>query len=344
MNADAACGSATVALPPFTPQGLLRNPHVQSTLASVSPRRRSWRRRDPRMEAAAVRHVLDCGEGVRLLGFHSPHPRARGRVTLIHGWEGCHDSVYLYALACALYAAGYSVFRLNLRDHADTHALNELPFHSARIAEVLGAMRAIERIEPTPPHIVIGYSLGGNFSLRVGLMGPAAGVVPALCIGVSPSINPGATLLAIDQGSPVYRRYFLRKWRQTLDKKASAWPGRFDFTELSKLRCFVDVTRRFVETQTEYPSYEAYLGAYTLTPSMLMDAPVPLAILTAQDDPVIPIRDFAALRERGSLVALGTPQHGGHCGFIEDWRLGSWADRCVLEILARQFGSAASAR
>lgn len=333
MSADAASAPADAPCD-FTPPGLLRNTHVQSILASVSPRRRQWRRRDSRMEQAATRHVFDCGDGIRLVGFHSPHPRSRGLVVLIHGWEGCHESVYLYAMACALYAADYSVLRLNLRDHGDSHALNELPFHSARMAEVLGAVKAGQRLEPGVPLYCVGYSLGGNFALRVGLMGPATGVEPALSIGISPAINPGATLEAIDGGSAIYRKYFLKRWRQTLQKKSDAWPGHFDFSNLDRLRSFVEVTHHFVEQHTEYPSYETYLGAYTLTPEMLMNAPSPVAVITAQDDPVIPFADFDGLRVTGSLKALATPTHGGHCGFIENWRMHGWADRQVLRMLA----------
>lgn len=331
MSADA---SAPAELPPpFSPSSLLRNTHVQSILASISPRRRQWRRRDDRMEQTTQRHVLDCGDDVRLLGFHSPHPQSRGLVVMIHGWEGCQDSVYLYAMACTLYAAGYSVFRLNLRDHGDTHALNELPFHSARMAEVLGAFRAIQQLETTQPLICIGFSLGGNFALRVGLMGPPVDIKPDLSIGISPVINPETTLEAIDAGSAIYRRYFLNRWRQTLKKKSDAWPGRFDFSDLDTQNRFVDVTKRFVQQHTEYPSYEAYLGAYTLTPDMLMNAPSPLAIITAQDDPVIPYVDFEGLRIEGSLLGFEAPQHGGHCGFIENWAMDGWADRCVLRML-----------
>lgn len=331
MSVDAATSAEPT--PPFLPSGLLRNPHIQSVLASISPRRRQWRKRDDRMEQAAQRHVLDCGENVRLLGFHSPHPQSRGLAVLIHGWEGCQDSAYLYAMACTLYAAGYSVFRLNLRDHGETHALNELPFHSARMAEVLGAFHVIQRLETTRPLICIGFSLGGNFALRVGLMGPSVDINPNLSIGVSPTINPAATLEAIDAGSAIYRRYFLKRWRRTLKQKSMAWPGHFDFSDLDTQTRLVDVTRRFVERHTEYPSYEAYLGAYTLTAGMLMNAPSPLAVIIAQDDPVIPFADFGNLQVRGSLHALETPEHGGHCGFIENWKMLGWADRIVLHMI-----------
>jgi predicted alpha/beta-fold hydrolase len=320
----------------FQPPWLLANPQLQSVLGAKGPRRQRWRRRGGAMEAAAQEHILDCGDGVRLAGHHSFQPQGaavRGLAVLIHGWEGHHESNYLYSMACQVYARGWNVLRLNLRDHGGTHGLNYEPFHSARMAEVLGAIRAVQRFDGARPLVVIGFSLGGNFALRVGLQGPAAGVTPSLSIGISPAIDPGATLHAIDTGPLLFRRYFLGKWRKTLQAKQQAWPGRFDFGPYAGIKSFVETTHRFVADFTEYPSSEAYLGAYTLSPAMLMDSPTPLALITAQDDPVIPIRDFAGLEARGSVICYDAPPRGGHCGFIENLAMECWAERRVLELL-----------
>ncbi len=76
--------------------------------------------------------------------------------------------------------------------------------------------------------------------------------------------------------------------------------------------------RRFDE-YTEYPSYEAYLDAYTLTPDMLMNTPSPLwPSSPAQDDPVIPYADFEGLRLiNNGLYSFEAPKYGRHCSFIE---------------------------
>ena len=70
---------------------------------------------------------------------------------LLHGWEGSSDSLYLLSLAQPLFEAGYDVARLNLRDHGDSHHLNEEIFHSCRIAEVVGAVRGLHAHAPGPP-------------------------------------------------------------------------------------------------------------------------------------------------------------------------------------------------
>ena len=326
--------TAAAVAPDFVPRWWLAHPQVQSVLATKGPRRGNWLRAGSRMEAVAQRQVLDCGDDVRLEGWHSPQAQSRGLAVLIHGWEGSHESAYQYSMACRLHADGWSVFRLNLRDHGGTHALNEELFHSARMGEVLAAVRAARALDPAGPLVVIGFSLGGNFALRVGLQGPAVGVVPALSIGVCPSIDPGATLWAIDEGPLLFRRYFLDKWRRTLRAKAQAWPGRYDFSAYAGHQSFVETTRRFVADFTGYPSCEAYLAAYTLTPDLLMAAPSPLAVITAQDDPVVPFRNFAGLGPRGSVAAFEAPRHGGHCGFIENLGLECWAERRVSALLA----------
>ena len=160
------------ALHPFRPPWWLAGAQLQSILASRRPHRRRWLDSGSRMEELAQEHVLDCGDGVRLLGYHSPQPLGtapKGLVVLIHGWEGHHESTYVYSMACCLHAQGWNVFRLNLRDHGGTHALNEEMFHSARMDEVLNAFHAVRRFDTAPKLAVIGFSLGGNFALRVGL-------------------------------------------------------------------------------------------------------------------------------------------------------------------------------
>jgi len=319
--------------PAFDPPFGLRGNLAQTILASKRPAARLWKRRGIDLSQLSTLHVLDCGDGIRLTGLHTPRAGAIGLVVLIHGWEGSHESSYLYSMACALYRDGYSVFRLNLRDHAGTHDLNEQMFHSARMAEVFGAIRAVQRLDAASALYVVGFSLGGNFALRVGMQGPAAGVYPKVSIGISPAIHPRHTLEAIDSGPKLFHRHFLDKWRLTMDLKSEAWPGRFDFTRHRASRNFVELTRLFIEDYSEYDTIEEYFERYTLTPTMLMASASPLAVITAEDDSVIPIADFEGLLTRGSMLAYDRTRRGGHCGFIEDWAMNAWIEPRVLQLL-----------
>lgn len=315
----------------------LAHPHLQSLLATKRPAHWLWRRRGLDLNALSAWHLLDAGNGIRLSGLHTPAAAApRGLAVLIHGWEGSCNSNYLYSMAARLHRAGYALFRLNLRDHGGTHHLNEGMFNSARMDEVIRAIAAVQLLEPAQPLVVIGFSLGGSFALRVGIQGPPAGVHPALCVGISPLMNPLHTLQAIDRGPRAFNSYFLAKWRASMNAKDRAWPGLYDFRDHRRLTNFVELTERFVLDFTEFDSLDDYLQRYTLTPALLSRSPTPLALITSRDDSVIPIADFDGLRDEGSVLAFDVTDRGGHCGFIANWGLESWAESRVLALLNHQ--------
>jgi predicted alpha/beta-hydrolase family hydrolase len=124
------------------------------------------------VRAASEELLLDCGDGVVLQAFHSS-PAKRGRepgkrlAVLLHGWEGSADSTYVLSASQTLFDLGFEVVRLNLRDHGATHHLNRELFHSCRLPEVVGAVRALAGRFPGMPIVLGGFSLGGNFMLRV---------------------------------------------------------------------------------------------------------------------------------------------------------------------------------
>lgn len=334
-------------LSPFLPAYGLRSPLLQSVLATKRPAKIVWRRRGVLLDAISQRLSFkvrdEDGKPVELIAHYTPAAAAQALVVLIHGWEGSHDSNYLYSMAASLHHVGHAVVRLNMRDHGGSHGLNPEMFHSARLQEVLEAVRAAHGLRADLPLFVIGFSLGGNFALRIALHGPQRGLTPKLCIGVSPAINPYSTLKGINQGPKLFKRYFLDKWKRTLSAKEAAWPGRFDFAKQRQIDCFVEITRTFVAEHTAYTSLDDYLAAYTLTPAQLMAAAAPVAILTAEDDSVCPPTDFAGLSVQGAVIAYAATRHGGHCGFIHNWRLESWAEQQVCTLIAAQLSPSAAA-
>ena len=56
----------------FRPPAWLANRHLQSVLPSLPFRRLAVERRAAAVRAASRPLVLDCGDGVRLMGLHAP--------------------------------------------------------------------------------------------------------------------------------------------------------------------------------------------------------------------------------------------------------------------------------
>jgi len=320
----------------FRRGGALANPHVQSMLASSGLRKAVARMRFPKLHANSVEHILDCGDGVRLQGFLSRQrvqPQTRGLVILLHGWEGSVESSYILVSAGRLLAAGFDVFRLHFRDHGDTHHLNEELFHSCRIDEVVGATRAIQELFQPDKLLIAGFSLGGNFALRVALRSPGAGIHLSHAFAVCPPIDPAGSLTQIEVSPWVYQHYFIAKWTGSLRRKQALFPQRYDFSEWLKRPNLRDLTARMVESYTDYDHIDKYLRGYSIAGDALAQMTVPATIVTATDDPVIPISDYHALA-LPSGVELILTDHGGHCGFIENWRLTSWIEELMVSRLS----------
>jgi predicted alpha/beta-fold hydrolase len=317
----------------FVPPPGLGHAHVQSLLSAWPLRRRWLRHAAAPLLGTACSEVLDCGSGVRLLGHYSAHARAsRGLVILLHGWEGCAESGYILSAGAASYAAGYDVFRLNFRDHGETYALNEGLFHSCRIEEVVGAVKAIIGAHPAPRIVLAGFSLGGNFALRVGVRAAEAQLALDRIIAVCPVLSPHSTMRALEDGLWVYRRYFLRRWRRSLTAKAAAFPARYDFGDLRRLRTLTATTDFFVRRYTEFDDLDSYLSGYAITGSVLASLRVPARLIAARDDPVIPSADLERLAPNDAL-RVTVLRRGGHCGFLRDYRLHSWLDEALVREL-----------
>jgi predicted alpha/beta-fold hydrolase len=301
-------------------------------LASSPARRRGVERRAAPCLRSSTTLTVECGDGVRLLAEHtSPSGGDSGRLAvLIHGWEGSSRSLYMLSAAARLVGAGFRVVRLNLRDHGDSHHLNRGLFHSCRIAEVLDAVVALHRQFAADRLFLGGFSLGGNFALRVAARAAGAHMAIEKTVAVCPVLDPRRTLAALDGGWPHYRWYFLGRWRRSLERKREVFPDLYDFGDLGRFRTLLEMTDYFVRHHTEYPDLESYLRGYAVTGPVLATLETPTEILLADDDPVIPADDVANLARTPALTVRRS-RHGGHCGFLADYSLRSWVDDYLLD-------------
>ena len=323
----------------FRPPAWLANRHLQSVLPSLPTRRGPVERRAASMLAASRQLILDCGDGVRLMAWIAEPDPDRVRVprrlaVLLHGWEGSSDSLYLLSVAQLLHGQGFTVIRLNLRDHGGSHALNRELFHSCRIVEVMGAVSRLQAMYPDASLSLVGFSLGGNFCLRIGARAPRAGIRIARIVAVCPVVDPATTLAALERGPAMYRQYFLFKWRRSLRAKQLAWPDAYDFGELLADPSLTTMTERMVLKYTDFPDLASYLRGYAITGNTLEALEAPAHLIAAHDDPMILAHDLDRLARPPSLRLTVTPR-GGHCGFIDALSGPSWVDRMIVRELQR---------
>jgi predicted alpha/beta-fold hydrolase len=324
----------------YRPPWWLRSGHVQTMLGSSPWRRRRGAQALADVGAVTTAHVIDGGPGVRLQGLHSvvPGVEPRGLALLLHGWEGSAESSYMRQTAARFLQRGFATFRLDFRDHGDSHHLNEALFHSNRIDEVVLAALDVARrfwpgASPARPLVAAGYSLGGNFALRLALRAPDAGLPLSAVAAVCPVLDPKATMANMERGWRVYLRYFERKWRRSLVRKRALFPRVHDFDDRTLHLGMRELTEWLVVRHTDFGSLDAYFDGYSIAGDRLAALRVPAHILMAEDDPVIPFEHFRALRLPPSAT-LEVSKQGGHCGFLRGLGLDGYAEDWVAARLA----------
>lgn len=277
--------------------------------------------------------ILNPIEDVRLQGFYSRQSsgQSKGLVMLLHGWEGSVNSAYILGTGKFLYNQGYSVFRLNYRDHGDSHHLNAGLFYAVLLDEVFHAVRQVSEYESELPFYLAGFSMGGNFALRIARK-CAESPVPNLShvVSISPVLDPEKSTYAIDE-VPLLRYYFRKKWQRSLRRKQVCFPALYDFNEVLSLGTITEMTDLMLKRYSDYKNASLYFRCYAVLKDALVDVNVPLTIITAQDDPIIPVDDFYDLN-LNHQTELIVHRYGGHNGFLESLSGEAWYEQKMLEI------------
>jgi len=313
---------------PFVPPLWMRPSIVQTILASMKFRKRGP---NPMLDAAEDR-IIDCEDGVKLLGSYSPHPDNKALVIFLHGWEGSQDSTYVVSGGRHVYNQGASVFRLNYRDHGDSHHLNEGLFYSTLFNEVFDAVKQAAELAKGAPVYIVGFSLGGNFALRI------ARSLRDLTIknlehifAISPVADPWGAAPLVDLNF-IYRWYFLKKWTGSLRKKQELFPHLYDFDHILAEKKVLDITEKLLPAYSEYKTMESYFNAYRVDPHDLAYCPVPISIITSSDDAIIPEEDIEKLVLNKNARRI-VHDYGGHNGFFQSLRGPTWYDDYMSELI-----------
>ena len=319
---------------PFTPPFLLRNPHVQSILNSVGPRKIRANRLVQRLNSEVL--ILTAADGTRLAAEYDRSPTAdsptsKGAlIVLLHGWEGSSKSAYQVTTANYLLKQGFDVLRINLRDHGDTQHLNQGIFNSTLTDEVAGAIADFSSKFSYPKTFLAGFSLGANFALRIAAdHGESLNL--SATVGICPPVDPSNAMTALDETVFFYKKYFFYRWSNSLKKKLKHFPE-YDFAEaLNSARSINDMNELFITKYTPFDSIDSYFSSYALTGDRLANLTTPTHLIASADDPIIPVADIQRINCPEQLN-IEIQSFGGHCGFITNLAAHSWIEPRLVEI------------
>ena len=326
------------ALPPFRPHLLLKGGHAQTLAGVYLP--------GHRMEYRAKQHRVTLADGDRLV-LHDDCPegwRPGDRVALlIHGLAGCHESGYMRRISHKLSQRGVRAFRMDLRGCGAGHELASLPYHSGRSEDAAVAIEEIAGLAPRSPLTLVGFSLGGNITLKLAgeLEDRRCGYLDS-AMAVCPPADLAACSRQIQKRpNTLYDRYFVRQLLVQLEARRHLLPREHAGPFERIPRTLWEFDNLFTAVVCGFGTADNYYSTASSLP-LLPRIQLPTLILASRDDPMIP----PVALETAPLppaVRLHMTDHGGHLGFVGrggidpdrrwmDWRVGDWvlaADRVV---------------
>ncbi|MEJ2116101.1 MAG: alpha/beta fold hydrolase, partial [Gammaproteobacteria bacterium] len=245
---------------------MYRNGHLNTIAASSLLRKAYTQRVSHRLRKQSDSRILSLPGDIQLQGLLTTHNSNEQKplVMILHGWLGCANSLYLLPLASRLYEQGFNIFRLNFRDHGNTQHLNKELFHSCRLGEVLDATQAIQEQIPHSKFYIIGYSLGGNFALRIGANAKNKNLKIDKIISVCPVMNAANALEETKSMLKIYTKYYLRRWKNMLNIKHKLFPENYDLKTINQQKSLTSMTEHLLLHYTEYDSLNSYLQGYSI--------------------------------------------------------------------------------
>lgn len=321
-------GGAAAAQEAFRPASWLRGRHGQTILPTLLPAREPG--------GTAIDVPVAPGTIVRVLVTRRER-RARGTLVLVHGLAGSAASPYMRRTASQALERGWAVARVNLRNCGGTEALARTLYNAGQSADAGAVLNALSADGLPRPFALAGFSLGGNLVLRYAGIAAEESSADAVA-GVNPPIDLAACLTALERPrNALYQEYFtfllcaqvrrIRRVRDVPGPRALPWSVR-------GVRRFDDL---FTAPDAGYAGSAEYYADASAGPR-LGRVRRPALVLSAEDDPFVPVAMFEKFRAGNPHVRFLHPPGGGHVGYWHSQGPRYWAARALLDFFEETLG------
>lgn len=313
--------SASTYRPPFW----LPGGHVQTIFPSLF-------RRVKRVTLERERLELEDGD---FLDLEWSGKDRRRLAILSHGLEGSCDGAYIQGMAGALVNAGWDVLAWNFRGCGSEPNRLLSFYHSGATEDLDAVVRHALAVHPAESIDLIGFSLGGNLTLKY--LGEPRRRSPKLRRAVAFSVPCDLADSSAQLSAPenrIYMERFLRSLRAKLRVKDGIFPGELDLNGLGEVASFLEFDDRFTARLHGFKDANDYWTRSSCR-QFLEAIEIPVLLVNAANDPFLgdkcyPWEEAAA----SEMLYLEVPEQGGHMGF---WRRGggSWAEKRAIGFLER---------
>jgi hypothetical protein len=227
---------------------------------------------------------------------------------------------------------GWATHRFNMRGCGGTDELAVTGYHAGQTGDLLAVLRERRRASALPI-FVIGFSLGGNVTLKLAgeLAESARELVTGVC-AVSTPIDLAACVAALGQPRNfIYQGRFLDRLKDRIRRKNRQAPDVYTLEHLPKIKTIEDFDDHYTARLFGFGTAANYFRTQSSN-QFLERIRVPTLLVQAKDDPLIPFRvyEHPAISGNPDLTLLAV-EHGGHLGFLARGKDRFWLDGTVLD-------------
>ena len=332
--------------PQFKTYRVLRNRHVMTLAAALVPRRSA------RLTRVQER-LFEVEAGTQMLArcHWQAAPGECPTLVLVHGLEGSSESRYMLTAAEKAFAAGYNVLRVNQRTCGGTERLTSTLYNSGLSGDYRAILSELIERDKLPAIFFAGYSMGGNLVFK--MAGDLGATAPAQLLGICglcPTLDLAGCVDTLNAPeNAIYRWHFVRSLKARMRRKAGLLPGHYQLDGMDRVR----TVREFDDVITApHCGYGNAVNYYERASAIRVahNISVPALILTARDDPFVPVASFGVPAISGNPhIRLVVTEWGGHCGFISRkngderyWAEARMIEFCNVHAAAAGFGGTTS--
>jgi predicted alpha/beta-fold hydrolase len=258
---------------------------------------------------------------------------------LIHGLEADTNMPYMKGMAKKLHSAGWCVAAMNLRGCSGEVNKKARAYHSGSTDDVETAVSFILRYYPCEEMVLVGFSLGGNLTLK--FLGEKGTSLPkeiskAVTISVPCDLTAGSTRLD-SRLSFIYRDRFLKTLKLKLLQRQERLPFGLTVPEIKKIASLFEFDSRYTAPMYGFRDAPDYYETCSAK-KFIRNIKIPTLIITAKNDPFF-TGDCLPFEEcdQHPNVFLETPEEGGHVGFCTDLVAGNYySEQRAIEFLQRE--------
>lgn len=254
---------------------------------------------------------------------------------LVHGLTGCYQSTYMQRMCRRMHKKGFLVLRLNLRFCGPGRGLARKAYHAGVSEDTREVLEWIKVKFPGSPVTQIGFSLGGNVTLK---MAGEDGSRPSgnldSAVAVSPPIDLEASTNRMSSPeNQFFEKFFVKYLARDTRLMLDTFPDveRFEVPKGQSLREFEEL---FATHRAGFKSSKEYYEKCS-SQNFIPDIKIPTLIISSIDDPVVDAKALVKV-PHGNNVDIILTDKGGHVGFLgfgTTYDEVRWSDQAVARWL-----------